>query len=86
MFIKRAAILYRKGGIVEGTNYGKISTLAHKMGITSGYVYGFMDSSDNFIDRNAALTIAKAAGQVPEDFKGPLYPDDIFGGVENAID
>lgn len=88
MFIKRAAILYEKGGILEGTNYGNISNLAHKLGITSGYIYGFTDSGDNFIDRNAALVIAKEAGQVGNDFVGPLYPEDIFGTQENdnAVD
>jgi hypothetical protein len=86
MFIKKAAILYEKGGILQGNSYGDITSLAHRLGITSGYVYGFVDSSDNFIDRNKALEIAKAAHQVPEDFDGPLYPEDIFGAVENAID
>lgn len=88
MFIKNAAILYRRGELLQGKSYAKITNMAHRMGITSGYIYGYMDSSDNFIDRNQALVIAKAAGQVAEDFVGPLYPEDIFGvvEVENAID
>lgn len=88
MFIKRAAILYEKGGILEGYNYGNISALAHKLGISSSYIFGYTDSSDNFIDRNQALVIAKAAKQLPEDFEGPLYPEDLFGSGEsdNAVD
>lgn len=86
MFIKRAAILYEKGGILEGRDYADIVNLSHKMGITGRSIYGFLDSGDNFIDRIQALEIAKSAKQVTKDFKGPLYPEDIFGGVENAID
>lgn len=88
MFIKRAAILYQRGGIVEGTNYGDIMSLSHKLGITSGYVLGYTDSSDNFIDRNQALVIAKEAGQLPKDFEGDLYPEDLFGirDNDNAVD
>lgn len=88
MFIKRAAILYERGGILEGTNYGNISMLAHKLGISSSYIFGYTDSSDNFIDRNQALEIAKAAGQLPENFEGPLFPEDLFpaGESDNAID
>lgn len=88
MFIKRAAILYERGGILEGHSYGDIESLARRMGITSGHIYGYTDSSDNFIDRNQALEIAKTAGQLPEDFKGPMSPEDIFGNgeVESAVD
>jgi hypothetical protein len=86
MFIKKAAILYERGGIIEGTNYGDIEGLARRMGITSSHIYGFMDSSDNFIDRNQALDIAKAAKQIPEDFDGPMYPEDLFVEASNATD
>lgn len=88
MFIKKAAILYEKGGIIEGYSYGTISSLAHKLGITSGYIFGYTDSSDNFIDRNKALEIAKAAGQIADDFAGPMYPEDLFstGEIDGASD
>lgn len=88
MYIKRAAILYNPGGIFEGSNYGEIESLARRLGITSTYILGYTDSSDNFIDRNTALKIAKEAGQLPEDFKGPMFPEDIFpqGETESAIE
>lgn len=86
MFIKRAAILYENGGIIEGHDYTQIVGLARKLGITGRSIYGFTDSSDNFIDRVKALEIAKTANQVPEDHKGSLYPEDIFGVNDNAID
>lgn len=88
MFIKRAAILYTRGGILEGKSYGSIVSLAHRMGLTSTSMYGYVDSSDNFIDVYKATEIAKAAGQVPEDFKGTIAPEDLFGYPEddNAVD
>jgi len=81
MFIKRAAILYERGGVLEGTSYTNIVSLARRMGITGKSIYGFTDSSDNFVDRFKALEIAKQAKQVPQDYKGSLYPEDIFGRV-----
>lgn len=80
MFVKRAAIFYERGGILEGYNYSHITGLANKLGITGRSLYGYLDSNDNFIDRIQALEIAKAAKQVPEDYEGPLHPEDIFAG------
>lgn len=78
MFIKRAAILFERGGVVEGTSYQAILDLGFQFGFTSGYICGFTDGHDNFIDRNTAAEIAKKSGQVPNNFSGPLYPEDLF--------
>lgn len=83
MFIKRAAILFERGGVVEGQSYAGILDLGQRFGFTSGYVAGFTDSHDNFIDRNTAAKIAISAGQVPASFSGPLAPEDLLPETEN---
>lgn len=86
MFVKRAAILYEDGEVFEGKDYPTIYNLARQLGAHGEGIRGFIDSSDNFINAETALELAKAAHQLPEDYAGELYPEDIFGGHEYAID
>lgn len=81
MFIKRAAILFQKGGIVQGQDYNQILGIAHRFGFSGTYVSGWLDSSDNFVGGDVALQIAKDAGQVAPDHV-KLYPEDLWGDME----
>jgi hypothetical protein len=81
MYIKHAAIKYPDGEVVSGFDrHYKIITLQHKFGVTTkeGCIQGFVDGSDNFLTREEAVPIAKAAGQIPQDFEGELYSEDIW--------
>lgn len=81
MFIKYTAIKYPNGEVVSGFDrHYKIISLQAKFGISTkeGTVQGFVDSQDNFLTREEAVPIAKAAGQIPEDFEGTLYSEDIW--------
>lgn len=77
--ITRAAFLYERGGIVTGKSYPEIQNLGYRFGYSSGYISGFVDDKSNFMDRNSAMKIAIASGQLPADFTGPLTPEDLFG-------
>ena len=77
--ITRAAFLYERGGIVTGKSYPEVQAIGYRCGFTSGYMSGFVDDKGNFIDRNTALKEAIASGQLPENFAGPLTPEDLFG-------
>jgi hypothetical protein len=83
MFIRKAAALFNSGELVEGNNYYAVLLEARDRGITSEYVFGFIDSHDNFVDFKTAADIAIKAGQVPKTFSGPLHLDDLVVEVEN---
>lgn len=79
LFIKRAAIFYENGGIVEGKSYGQISSLARKIGFSGDRIYGYIDSSDEFLVEDAGIELARNAGQAGKECE---YPEDIFGEGE----
>lgn len=83
MFIKNAAVRFENNIVVEGLNYASIFSLADELGVYSAYTPGFVDSHGNFIDRNVAADIAVEAGQVPDSFSAPLYPEDLLPEMEN---
>lgn len=67
MFITRAAIMYSNGEVMEGHDYGDISSLAKKLSLSSpDNIEGFITSSGEFVLPIEAATIAVNANQVPE--------------------
>jgi hypothetical protein len=83
MFIKKVAALFDSGELITGKNYYAVLLEAKDRGITSEYVFGFMDSHENFVDFETATKIAIEAKQVPETFSGALHPDDLLVELEN---
>jgi hypothetical protein len=43
---------------------------------------GFVGTSGTFYTRSEAKEVAIAAKQIPEDFKGTLYSEDLWEGKE----
>lgn len=83
-YIKHAAIKYPDGEIVSGFDrHYKIIALQSKLGISThgDCIQGFVDGQDNFLTREEAVPIAKAAGQIPDNFEGELYSEDIWKPV-----
>lgn len=80
MYIEYAAIKYPNGEVMVGRRHYKIIAIQAKLGIktTSDSVQGFVDTMGNFLTREEAVPIAKASGQVPEDFEGLLYSEDLW--------
>lgn len=66
MVIIKAAIMFENGEIVEGHNYGSISSLAQKLSLRGERVHGFMTSSGEFVLPNEAAEIALNSGQIAE--------------------
>lgn len=69
MVIVRAAIMFDNGEIVEGHDYGHISTLAHKLSYRGDKVYGFLTSTGEFVLPDDAAEIALKANQIAGDVK-----------------
>ena len=78
-YIRRAAMIFQGGGMVEGQDYTQILSIAHRFGFTGTYVSGYLTSLGEFIDRNQAKEIAIKAGQLPADFLDKIQPKDLFG-------
>lgn len=80
MYIEYAAIKYPDGEIMTARRHYKIIQLQAKFGIRTGgdCVQGFLDTAGNFLTRDEAKEVAIKAGQVPADFQGTLYSEDIW--------
>lgn len=81
MYIKHAAIMYTSGEVVSGFDrYHKIIRLQAMLGIStnSDCIQGFVDGSDNFLTPTEAKAVAITAKQIPKDFDGKLYPEDLW--------
>ncbi len=83
MFIKKVAALFDSGELIVGNNYYAVLLEAKDKGITSDYIFGFIDSHDNFVDCKTAADIAIKASQVSDAFIGPLTPEDLLVEKEN---
>lgn len=83
MYIEYAAIKYPNGEIVKARRHYKIIHLQAKLGIkTQGdCIQGFVDTAGNFLTRDEARDVAIKAKQVPADFTGTLYSEDIWPDV-----
>lgn len=64
MVIIRAAIMYQNGEVVEGQDYGRITTLANRLSFSGDKVHGFMTSTGEFVLPTEAATIALNAKQI----------------------
>lgn len=77
MFITHAAIMFSNGEVVEGTEYQKILSLSHKIGMAGEHINGFTNSSGEFVLPQDAAMIAFEAGQIKEQID-VLFPDDLW--------
>ena len=66
MVIVRAAIMFQNGDIIEGRDYGHISSLANKLSLSGERVNGFTTSSGDFVLPEEAVEIAINAGQITD--------------------
>lgn len=77
MIIVRAAIMFSNGEIVEGHDYGHITSISHKLSIAGDKIYGFITSKGDFVLPADATAIAVKANQIPQT-EEPLKPEDIW--------
>lgn len=81
-----AAAIRWKGVTYTGVRHGYIIEQLVKVGqlknMSKDKIFdkdqGFMTSDNLFVDRETAKIIAIQAGQIPEDFKGVLYSEDLW--------
>lgn len=80
MYVEYAAIKYPDGEIMTARRHYKIIALQAQFGIkTQGdCVQGFTDTAGNFLTRDEAKKVAIEAGQIPADFEGTLYSEDLW--------
>lgn len=78
--ITAAAILYPDGEVVTAPRHYQVIGIQAKFGIkSSGAVQGFVDHTGKFYTREEAKVIALESKQIPEDHKGLLYSEDLWG-------
>lgn len=77
MIITRAAIMYANGEVVDGRDYGYISSIAHKLSLPSERIEGFLTSSGEFVLPSDAAAIAVEARQITEA-PSMLTPEDLW--------
>lgn len=77
MLIVRAAIMYSNGEIVEGHDYGHITSIATKLSLMGDRLFGFVTSSGEFVYPTHAADIAFEAGQTSEHLE-ELTPEDLW--------
>lgn len=58
--------MFENGGIVEGHDYGSITTLANKLSLRGEKIYGFVTNTGEFIPPEEAFSIAHKADQISE--------------------
>lgn len=75
--------MFQNGEVVEGHDYGRISSLAGKLGLTGDRVNGFVTSSGIFVLPDEAVEIALKSKQITEAVD-ELTPDMIwpYNGVD----
>lgn len=76
-YIIHAAIMYSNGEVLEGRDYHSITILAQKIGFPKERIYGFINSSGDFVLPQEAAIIAVNAGQINRHLKD-LTPDDLW--------
>jgi hypothetical protein len=69
--------MFSNGEVVEGHNYGSISTMATKLSFSGEKIYGFVTSYGEFVLPYEAAIIALKAGQIPS-IKDELKPEDLW--------
>ncbi len=80
MVIIKAAIMFQNGEIIEGHDYGHISTLAHKLSFTGEKIYGFVTNTGAFLLPNEAAVVALATKQITEQVDA-LTPEILWPNV-----
>lgn len=79
--IVNAAIKYPDGEIVLGKSHTKIVALQAKLGVRTSdeqIIKGFVDSADNFLTREEALSVAIKSGQIKKSKDKKLFSDDLW--------
>lgn len=82
MIITRAAIMFSNGEILEGHNYGDISSMANKISFSGDKIRGFTTSTGEFVLPQEAAKIAVEAGQINSQLD-VLAPEDLWPGAAN---
>lgn len=77
MVIIKAAIMFDNGEVVEGQDYSRITTLAHKLSFKGDKVHGFMTSTGEFVLPDEAAKIALEAKQITAEVD-QLTPDMLW--------
>lgn len=77
MVITKAAIMYSNGEVIEGRDYGYITSLANRLSLSGEKIEGFVTSSGDFVLPGEAAHIAVKSGQV-QSVIGELTPEDLW--------
>lgn len=82
MYITQAAIRYNGDEVLTAYRHYKIMHLQAKLGIKTEFGHnaedGFVTDTGQFVTRAEAKKIAIKSGQIPADFKGTLYSEDLW--------
>lgn len=87
MLVMQSAIRYSNGEVMVAKRHNQITSLAHKLGISSvGSEQGFVTSTGLFLSREEAKKLAIKNSQISKDHKGPLYSEDLWPEVDLSTD
>lgn len=78
-----SAIKYNDGRTEVGRRHSDIIALMAKLGVytnSSTSVQGFVDNTGKFYTRIEARNLAVKNGQLPPDFEGEAYSEDLWPG------
>ena len=85
MVITRAAIMYSNGEVLDGRNYGEITSLGAKLGLYGDKVLGFLTNSEKFVLPEEAAEIAVGSRQIDEP-QDTLSPEDLWPESEISVE
>lgn len=82
LYLTDAAIMYPDGDIGIASRHYQVIRLKAQLGkktdFSRGCIDGFVDNKGNFYNREEAKQVAINAEQIPKDFEGTLYSEDLW--------